>query len=108
MHSADLSKIEGGPRFKKGLAIKMAIKAGVCLKDCDLSKADLREADLRDADLSGADCTYANFTNANLIGADLSKAELTGVTLIGSSVGSAKKCWQDIKPLKDSSHTHYA
>ena len=82
------------PRFKLGLAVRLAVEkhtnltgadlAGAYLAGAYLAGADLTGADLAGADLTGADLAGASLAGAYLAGADLARANLAGASLAGA------------------------
>ena len=67
--------------MRLGLAVIVAVKAGVDLSGADLRGAHLSGADLRDARLNDVDLRDADLSNANLSRANLAAANLSGANL---------------------------
>lgn len=81
---------------KLGLAVKAAVKAGVCLDGANLAYADLAGAILHGARLSNVDLTDAQLYGANLAYANLAYANLTYATLKDANLKSA---WLNVAKL---------
>ena len=75
---------EMGPRFKLGLAARLAVK-----KRANLARANLAGADLAGTDLAGAYLAGAYLAGTNLAGADLADADLAGAYLVGANLAGA-------------------
>lgn len=71
-------------------SVVAAVKAGVSLRQADLSYANLSDADLSDADLTGAYLFRANLSGAKLFRANLAGAKLTEAKLSDTDLTGAK------------------
>ncbi|KGW27295.1 pentapeptide repeats family protein [Burkholderia pseudomallei MSHR733] len=94
---ADSMKVAVELAYKQSVSLRDANLRGADLSGADLSDADLSGADLSGADLSDADLSGANLSGANLRGADLRGADLRGADLSGANLSGANLRGADLR-----------
>jgi hypothetical protein len=72
-----------------GVTVEAAVKAGVSLRDANLSYLDLTAVNLKGVDLDGASFKHTRLYNARFDGANLAGCDMTGANLYAAVLKDA-------------------